>query len=122
MGVRSHDQGFVGSPPDRVYATLADTASYPSWWAGSRAEDGGVRLPFWSRTPATAERHRAGVGLYLVSPAGSLEWYLEPFEDGTIVNAFLEQPGRVGARRLVRARAAIRRGMVGLHRGLGSEH
>ena len=50
---------------------------------------------------------------------GTLEWYLEPFEEGTIVNALLdaELPGG-GARRLRRIRAQIRRGLVGLKTAL----
>jgi hypothetical protein len=68
-----------------------------------------------------AERHRNDVGLHLVSPDGDLEWYLEPFDDGTIVNAFLDVedvPGRRGERRLHRLRGSIRAGLVGLKRHL----
>jgi hypothetical protein len=61
------------------------------------------------------------VGLYLVSPDEELEWYLEPFDDGTIVNVFLQvsdAPGRRGERRLRRMRGSIRAGLVGLKRRL----
>jgi hypothetical protein len=81
-----------------------------------------VLLPLHGRArPARAERHRNLVGLFLVSQDEELEWYLEPFDDGTIVNVFLQtrdHPGRRAERRLRRTRGAIRAALVGLKRRL----
>ena len=116
--MRSHDQGFVGAPPDQVYEVLAEPASYSTWWPGARRSEDGVELPLMRGARlAVAERHRNQVGLYVVSPDEELEWYLEPFHDGTIVNVFLQvpdAPGRRGERRLRRMRGSIRAGLVGL--------
>jgi hypothetical protein len=120
--VRSHDQGFVGAPPSRVFGLLADPASYPSWWPGTGSHEGALSLPLRAAGPVTAERERDGVGLYLAFDDGSLEWYLEPFDDGTIVNAFLDVPAPAGKPRRLRAmRSRIREAMVGLKRRL-EEH
>lgn len=102
---------------------LADLRAYPTWWPGAKAGAEDVLLPL-RRAPAraTADRHRNQVGLHLVSKDEDLEWYLEPFDDGTIVNVFLEidaaRAGRRSARRLLEIRGAIRRGLVGLKRRL----
>ena len=117
--VRSHDQGFVSAPPGRVFGLLADPASYPGWWPGTSNRDGGLTLPLPAAEPARPERERDGVGLYLAFEDGSLEWYLEPFDEGTIVNAFLDVPASVGRPRRLRVmRSRIREGMVGLKRRL----
>jgi hypothetical protein len=121
---RSHDQGFVAAEPADVYEAIADPDSYGRWWQNT-ATDGPrpARLLLGrSRVSAAATRHRPGVGVFVeLGPPldGTLEWYLAPFEDGTIVNALLdvELPGR-GARRLRRVRAQIRRGLVGLKAAL----
>jgi hypothetical protein len=102
---------------------LVDPSTYPSWWPGARANGTGLSLPIRRGTHRFAvEREREGIGLYLVSGGDSLEWYLEPFDDGTIVNAFLDVEGTAGrsARRLLRMRGAIRTGLVGLKRRLES--
>ena len=127
MRLRGHDRAFIAAPPERVHAALADTSGYPRWWPGvARAgADGRVRLPLDRRgNEANPSGSRPGIGLWLELPAydGSLEWYLEPFEDGTIVNAFLDLdldlgPGRA-ARRLLRFRTSVRRGLFGLKRSL----
>lgn len=125
MRTRAHDQGFVAAPPGAVYRSVADTGSYGSWWgeAGAGA-DGKLRLRLEPRrvTEASAERHRDGIGLFLRLGApyeGTLEWYLEPLEDGTMVNVFLDvNLSRNAARRLRRVRASIRRALVGLKREL----
>jgi hypothetical protein len=60
------------------------------------------------------------VGLFLnLSPAsGTLEWYLERFEEGTVINCFLDLDLHGGSsralRRLRRIRTAVRAGLVGL--------
>jgi hypothetical protein len=119
--LRSHDQGFVGASPDRVYGLIARPDTYPTWWAGSRLAGEGLSLPVGGGA-ARMERARDGIGLHLVIGEGSMEWYLEPFDDGTIVNAFLEvplrRPGRRATRRLLRLRGMVRRGLVGLKKEL----
>ena len=124
MRIRAHDQGFVAAPPAAVYRALADTGQYASWWKDAVAgdADGVVRIRLEPRrdTEARPERHRDAMGLFLRlgSPYdGTLEWYLESFQEGTIVNVFLEVnlAGRGnGQRRLRQMRSAIRRGLVGL--------
>jgi hypothetical protein len=118
--LRSHDQGFVAASPDRVYRLIARPDTYPSWWAGSKLTAEGLSLPVAGGV-AKVERERNGVGLHLVYGERSLEWYLEPFDEGTIVNAFLDVPGRPGrraSRGLLRMRGAVRRGLVGLKKEL----
>ena len=127
MRLRGHDRAFIAAPPDRVHDALADTAAYPRWWPGvvPTGTDGRVRLPLDRRgSEANPSGARAGIGLWLELPSydGSLEWYLEPFEDGTIVNAFLDVDlalaQRRAARRLLRFRTSVRRGLFGLKRAL----
>jgi hypothetical protein len=127
--VRAHDQGFVPAPPTAVYAAVSQPASYPSWWPGATCDgDQGsaLRLPLESGKgrSASVERHRPDVGVFLSLPVyrGTLEWYLEPFQDGTIVNGILDveaaRAGRWSQRRLLRMRASVRRALVGLHEAL----
>ena len=117
-GLRSHDQGFIAVSPDRVFGMLADPSTYPTWWPGAGVNDSGVSLPMWrGNRPFSLERLREGVGLYLVSGDDSLEWYLEPFDDGTIVNALIDVQTR-SARRMLRMRGAVRGALVGLKRKL----
>ncbi|MCA1727746.1 MAG: hypothetical protein LC722_08910 [Actinobacteria bacterium] len=119
--IRSHDQGFVPAAPAQVYEVLADPGSYPSWWPGAQPSPEGVVLPLRrGLPPSRTDRLRDGLGLHLLSDAQDLEWYLEPFDDGTIVNVLVDvpdaPPGRRGERRLLRMRGAVRRGLVGLKR------
>jgi hypothetical protein len=124
MHVAAHDQGYVEADASSVYGALADLASYPRWWPDAR--DGlALRLGGRAAFRVRAERLRRDLGLVLMlhGPGnGSLEWHLEPLEDGTIVNAILnlDLPGgpRRSERRLLRARAAVHRGMVGLKHAL----
>ena len=126
MRLRSQDQGFVQVPPDQVYEALRDLAGYQRWWPGVGTWSGGrlsLRLDGrpWEAAP---DRERPGVGMFLNlrSPADTLEWYLEPFEEGTVVSCFLELdlPGgsRRAGRHLRRIRAAVRSGLVGLMEAL----
>ena len=123
MRLRAHDQGFVGAPPADVFQALDEPATYPQWWQGSNVEGMGIVLPLARRSPpATRDRRREGIGLFLRFGDDSLEWYLEPFDDGTIVNAFLDvevsgSSGRAG-RHLLRRRHEVRRGLVGLKQTL----
>lgn len=121
--LRSHDQGFVAATPDRVFRMVADPSKYPTWWPGAKANGSGLSLPIRRGSRRFAvERERDGIGLYLVSGGDSLEWYLEPFDEGTIVNVFLDVEGAAGrsARRVLRMRGAIRTALVGLKRRLES--
>lgn len=119
--LRAHDQGFVSVLPDRVYTLLAAPRTYPDWWPGAGVHTEGPVLPFGSRSlPAVPTRHREGIGLYLEFGTETLEWYLEPFHDGTIVNAFLDLAGtgRRSRRRLLRLRRQVHVGLAGLKRRL----
>lgn len=125
MRVAAHDQGYVKAPPVTVYEVLHEPSRYATWWpnARSRSRDGRLEVTFLDRRHRSVEieEQRPGVGLLLRlggdSP-GTLEWYLEPFWEGTIVNAIvnLDVPGgpRRAARGLLRVRADLRLGMVAL--------
>ncbi len=107
--------------PDRVYGALMDFQGYQRWWPGV-AEWSGDRLSLrldGRPSGAAPDRERPGVGMYLnLDPPGTLEWYLEAFEEGTVLSCFLdlELPGGTGRahRRLLRARARVRDGLTGL--------
>ena len=129
MHVAAHDQGYVEADASSVYGVLADPASYPRWWPDARW-DGRLTLRLGGRAAfrARAERQRPDLGLVLMlhGPGeGSLEWHLEPLEDGTIVNAILNLDlsggRRRSERRLLRARAAVHRGMLSLKRALEAD-
>jgi hypothetical protein len=117
------DQGFVPAPPGAVYPRLADLERYGEWWPRSRArrENGSVvlRLPGGPPAIASVRKVRPGIGLVIglegSRVGGSLEWYLEPFKDGTVVNAILELEA-AGRRRTMRLRRGIREGLVALRR------
>ena len=125
--VSSVDRGFVPRPPVALYRTLIDLRSYGAWWPGATAAvtDGVValKLPAVGAVTATTEGLREGTGLHvrLAGPslAGTLEWYLEPFREGTIVHAIVdaEPRRRWTARRLRRLRSAIRSALVSLRSG-----
>lgn len=131
MRVAAHDQGYVPAPPDQVYARLVDLATYEDWWPGTRIRTRSdhlkrLQIAFRRRfvgVEAVEERAGTGLVLQLSSPfRGTLEWYLEPFRNGTIVNGILDLDlagGSRGSRRgLLRLRACIRRGVVGLANAL----
>lgn len=126
MHVAAHDQGYVEASTPLVYGALADPASYPRWWPDARWDERlALRLSGRRAFGARAERHRWDVGLVLSlgGPGeGSLEWHLEPLEEGTIVNAILNLDFTGGRRRsergLMRARIRIHRGLVGLKHAL----
>ena len=125
MRLRSHDQVFVAAPPDVVDAELADADGYVRWWPGAARSDGGPVLHLGGRRFATwidGRREAVGMWLPLRDLDGSLEWFLEPFEEGTIVNAFLDVvlDGRpsAAARRLRRMRVSVHRALVSLKRSI----
>ena len=115
----SVDQGFVPAPPDRVYARLAAVDGYGAWWPGARTVAAGGELDlrvagFRGRVLVEGERPATGLVVRVDGAAPcSLEWYLEPFKEGTVVNAILDL-GRGTARRQRRARRSIRRALVAL--------
>ena len=122
MRVASVDQGFVGASPRSVYGLLAEPSGYGTWWPGTSE---GIRLGGRRPLRARADGHRPELGVTLHVEGdltGTLEWYLEAFEEGTIINAILnlEVPGgaRRSERRLLRARADLRRAIVGLKEAL----
>ena len=125
MRLRSHDQVFVAVPPEDVDARLADGDGYPVWWPGSAVSADGLLLALGrERLSSRIEGRREAIGMWLPLPDldGSVEWYLEPFEEGTIVNAFLdvvlENRPRAAARRLRRMRISVHRALVSLKRSM----
>jgi hypothetical protein len=122
MRRRSHDRGFVAAPPERVYGRLADAGSYPSWWPGTEAAEGSLQLHLGRRNHrAVAGRHRADVGLFMTLGGDvELEWFLERWDDGTIVSCLLDVDAgwRRADRRLLRMRGTVRQALVGLKEDL----
>ena len=115
------DQGYSTLRPGRVLTILADVEAYPRWWPEVRApRPGRLRVPGIGEVDVRVDGLRPDVGLYLrLSGArleGHLEWYLEPFEEGTVVNCItnIRASGRWSPRRTLRVRAAVRRAMVAL--------
>lgn len=120
----AHDQGYVGAPPAAVYGLLGNLEGYRAWWPDA-AGPTELALDGFGRLSAVPGRFREDLGLFLDlsgGAAGTLEWHLEPFEEGTVVNAILNLDVSAGrrraSRRLLAARGSIRRGMVGLKRAL----
>ena len=126
--MRSHDQGFVAASPTAVYRAVSDVGRYPSWWPSIHVDPGDpatISLEPRVAVSVTRNDERDGIGLSLaLGPPyeGTLEWYLEPFEEGTIVNCLLDVDLPAGERRarrrLLRLRAEIHRGLVGMKRAL----
>lgn len=127
MAVRrlAWDQGFVAASPERVYRAVEEVGGYHAWWPGATVvvEQGGVtlRLPRVPPLVVRPEARRAGTSAVFRLDGrvrGRWEWYLEAFEEGTIVNSLfdLDIPGgeRASARRLHRLRVAVRGGLVAL--------
>jgi len=120
--VRSLDHGFVRATPERVFEVLRDPAGYPAWWPGARAlGDGRIAFPGLPPVRLEPEGVRPGTGLILrVSGArgdalgGHLEWYVEAFEEGTMVSciADLRARRRWSSRRVLRMRAGFRSALV----------
>ena len=115
------DQGFVGTSPARVFEVLAEPAGYPRWWPGARERPPGrLLLPGFGVVAVEATGVRPGVGLYVRLEGrgfrGHLEWFLEPYKEGTVVNAIVnvESARRWQDRRILAVRAGLRLAMVAL--------
>ena len=110
--------------PIGVFEVLRDPSGYPTWWPGARGGDGTLVLPGLGGVRVAAEGIRVGVGLTVRLDGdraeGHLEWYLEPFREGTVVNSItnLWARRRWSPRRSLRLRASIRDAMVALDRNL----
>jgi len=119
--VASVDKGFVAAAPGKVFEVLASPGDYPRWWPGARTGHGDeLRLPGMGRVGVRAQDARPGVELVFRLDGrrhgGRLQWYLEPFKEGTAVYGIvdLETERRWTARRARRIRAGIRGALVAL--------
>ncbi len=123
--VSVHDRGWIPGPPPDVYRIVESIHTYPSWWRGIKVDDGDTErhvlltLPGLGRVKASAAGQRAGVGV-IVQLAGDvdgvLEWFLEPFKEGTVANVFLRLAARPRRwkRREQAYRSAVRASLVAL--------
>ncbi len=120
-----HDRGWVAAPPEDVYRVVEGIRTYPSWWRGISLGEGESQLhvrltiPGLGRMKASVAGQRRDVGVIIQLAGdvdGVLEWFLEPYKEGTIANVHL----RLAARprrwkpREQRYRSAIRDGLVAL--------
>ncbi|MDP9341160.1 MAG: hypothetical protein M3Q23_03415 [Actinomycetota bacterium] len=112
----------MGSPPARVFEVLADPAGYPRWWPGAKQRpEGRLVLPGLGSVAVEATDVRPGVGLFVQVAgqgfSGHVEWFLEPYKEGTVVNGIVnvESAGRWRERRILAVRAGLRSAMVALH-------
>ena len=121
LALAAADQGYVAAPPARVFELLGDPATYSRWWPGVRSDGPGrLEVPALGALEVVVDGVRADVGLYCRFRArrveGHLEWYLEPFREGTVVycitNIWTDR--RWSERRSIRLRSAIRSAMVAL--------
>ena len=123
--VSIHDRGWVPGPPHDVYRIVESIHTYRSWWHGIELDEGETErhvtltLPALGRVKASAAGQRPGAGviIQLVGDVdGVLEWFLEPFKEGTVANVFLRLAAR--PRRWKRGeetyRSAIRASLVAL--------
>ena len=120
-----HDRGWVPAPPKEIYRVAQSIPTYPSWWRRADVEEGEsgrhlfVTIAGLGRVRASAAGERPGVGLIIQLAGdvdGVLEWFLEPFKDGTIVSFLLRlstRPRRWERRQLA-YRSAVREGLVAL--------
>jgi hypothetical protein len=122
--IRALDHGFVAAKRERVFEVLRDPTGYAGWWPGARSlGDGRLRVPGLPPVAVSADRVRLGTGLVVrVSGRrpggidGHLEWYLETFEEGTVVSCItdLRAPRPWRPRRVLRLRSSVRSAMVAL--------
>jgi hypothetical protein len=119
--VASVDKGFVAASPGRVFEVLAGTEAYGNWWPGATGGSGlWLELPGIGKVRYQPDGVAPGVELTLRLEGrrlrGRLQWYLEPFKEGTVVYGIVDletERGFRGRRRLA-VRAGIRRAMVAL--------
>ena len=123
--VSVHDRGWIPAPPGDIYGIADSIHTYPSWWPSIRAEEGEsgrfvlLTVPGLGRIRASVAGQRPDVGLIVQLSGdvdGVLEWYLEPFKDGTIANILLRLATgpRRWCRRELTYRSAVRDGLVAL--------
>jgi len=115
------DQGFVAAPCARIFDVLSEPPGYPGWWPGARATaDGRLRLPGLGAASVRPHRVRPGVGLFVQVDGegfrGDLEWYLEPYKEGTVVYGItnIESDRRWRERRILAVRSGIHSALVAL--------
>ena len=121
MKVAEIDRGFVRAPPGRVFELVRDPARYPEWWPKVRStREGSLRFEELGEVRTDVRGVKEGVelivGLESGAVRGHLQWYLQPFKDGTIVYGItdVETSRKWSPRRVLRHRASIRRAMVAL--------
>lgn len=134
MHANTTDEFWVDAPPDAVYEALL--APGTGWWPGARATADGERVRVSApgfhrlarrvRFEARLDKLRPGKGMTWWLDRGELhgrgEWWLERFNNGTIVHYFLDvDPGEAGryrrwSSRVRRHRWAVRRGVNALKR------
>ena len=121
MRVAAIDQGFVLAAPGRVFELVCDPAGYPSWWPRVRTDgEGRLRFPELGSVAAAVDVVREGIELMVPVEGrrvrGHLQWYLEAFEEGTIVYGItdVQTTKRWSARRVLRHRTSMRRALVAL--------
>ena len=122
-----HDRGWVPAPPKEIYRVAESIPTYPSWWRQIHVEEGEsgrhfiVRIPALGEVRASVAGERRAVGLIIQLSGdvdGVLEWFLEPFKDGTIVSVLLRlstRPRRWN-RREQAYRSTVREALVALRR------
>jgi hypothetical protein len=95
MRVASVDTGYVAAAPRGVFEVLAEPANYPTWWPGTRAGSGSALvLPGIGLVRFRPDGVEAGVELTLRLEGrrllGRLQWYLDPFKEGTVVYGIVD--------------------------------
>ena len=125
MDLHVDDDGFVRAPVAACYPVLTHVAAWPSWWSGTRVEDGPGddhhrisvgrgphRLVLAAR--AHGWRHDAGFRLAVAGSArGEVEFWFEEGWDGVVVHHLATLRGlRAGQAR--RYRRWVRAGLWGL--------
>jgi hypothetical protein len=96
----------IAAPPERVWAVLADLASYPQWHPVFREASGllaaGNRITLTSAHPATDRTMTARVKVLTAEPAAELRWVSSVFGVMRSERSFTLSP-TAGGTRLVQA-------------------
>jgi hypothetical protein len=120
-----HDRGWVPAPPEDVYRIVESIRTYPSWWRAVGVDEGEsgrhitLTVPALGRLNASAAGQRPGVGVIIQLAGdvnGVLEWFLEPFREGTIASMLLRlatRPRRWHRRERI-YRSSVREALVAL--------